>query len=206
MSERHKIEIKLYELLGVKIFKKLVFKLEKIIHRKDNGKNINYHIKNCNSKESVDSFRKYLYYNGFIHIKNIIALIITILSVFIFNTYPMLICLLFILLVKDAYCVMLQRYNWIKLNDFERKLEIREQKQITRKYNDIDRELLFKSIKNEKIDKKEIVDELKKIKNYLLNIENDDYVLNDNIIKISDISKNDIKRKIKKRGKDDEKR
>ena len=38
MKERHKVETKIYELLGIKKFKKAVFKLEKIIHRKDKGK------------------------------------------------------------------------------------------------------------------------------------------------------------------------
>lgn len=50
-------EEKIYELLGIKLFKKAVFKLEKIIHRKDKGKNINYHIKKADSVESVNSFK-----------------------------------------------------------------------------------------------------------------------------------------------------
>ena len=60
MSKNQKFEVKIYELLGIKLFKKAVFKLEKIIHRKDGKKNINYHIKNSNDMESVDNFKKFL--------------------------------------------------------------------------------------------------------------------------------------------------
>ena len=45
MKKDQKIETKVYELFEVKLFKKATFKLEEIIHRKDKGKNINYHIK-----------------------------------------------------------------------------------------------------------------------------------------------------------------
>lgn len=44
MKKSRKIEIKVYELLGVKLFRKAAFRLEKIVHRKDKGKNTNYHI------------------------------------------------------------------------------------------------------------------------------------------------------------------
>ena len=52
MSKNQKFEVKIYELLGIKLFKKAVFKLEKIIHRKDGKKNINYHIKNSNRRQA----------------------------------------------------------------------------------------------------------------------------------------------------------
>lgn len=107
MTKKQKIETKIYELLGVKIFKKLVFRLEKIIHRKDKGQNINYHIKNSITKESIDSFRKYLYFNGYIHTRNIIKGIAAIFIMIIFSVHPIFVIILSLLLIKDAYCIML---------------------------------------------------------------------------------------------------
>lgn len=202
MTKKQKIETKIYELLGVKIFKKLVFRLEKIIHRKDKGQNINYHIKNSITKESIDSFRKYLYFNGYIHTRNIIKGIAAIFIMIIFSVHPIFVIILSLLLIKDAYCIMLQRYNWIKLNCTEDKLNVREERQIVRKISKIDNEELKEKIKTKCIDEEELIEELKKLRNYLLNINNDNCILNDSIIKITDITKKDIKSKVLKKRSD----
>ena len=47
-TKKLKIEKKIYELLGIKVFRKLVFMLEKFLHIKDKKKNINYHLKQKN--------------------------------------------------------------------------------------------------------------------------------------------------------------
>ena len=62
MKKSQKVETKVYELLGVKQFRKAAFKLEKIVHRKDKRKNTNYHIQK-NEVDSLGEFKKYLYYN-----------------------------------------------------------------------------------------------------------------------------------------------
>jgi len=113
------IEIKIYEILGIKKFKKCVFFLEKLIHFKDKGENINYHIEN-GKLENTDDFIKYLFYNGSIHVRNATFLSIAFLAKVIFfnNTSVMFHCLsIFIgmLITKDLYCVMLQRYNFIRI-------------------------------------------------------------------------------------------
>lgn len=202
MTKKQKIETKIYELLGVKIFKKLVFRLEKIIHRKDKGQNINYHIKNSITKESIDSFRKYLYFNGYIHTRNIIKGIAAIFIMIIFSVHPIFVIILSLLLIKDAYCIMLQRYNWIKLNCTENKLNVREERQIVRKTSKIDNEVLKEKIKIKCINEEELIEELKKLRNYLLNINNDNCILNDSIIQITDITKKDIKSKVLKKRSD----
>lgn len=198
MTKKQIIETKIYEFLGVKLFKKAVFKLEKIIHRKDKGQNINYHIKNSNSRESVNSFRKYLYYNGFIHIKNIVLGILTIIFIIIFRTNPLIIILLSLLLIKDAYCVMLQRYNWLKLNTFEERLKIREERKIDKKTSQINKEQLIEKINNKKISKKELLEEIQRMRNYLINIQNDNNILSNSISDITDIVKEErnIKKKV----------
>ena len=119
MKKGQKIETKLYELLGIKLFRKAVFRLEKIVHRKDNGKNTNYHIQS-NSINSLEEFKKYLYYNGTIHTSNLIKGIPILALMFIFKFKTLSIITLSAWLLKDAYCVMLQRYNWIKLSEKER--------------------------------------------------------------------------------------
>lgn len=106
--------MKLYEHLGVRQFQKLVFGLEKVIHFKDKGKNINYHIKKSNIDE-LDNFKKFLYYNGTIHVRNalVVALLI-IIQPFLFSSATLF--YLIPSLIKNLYCVMLQRYNYLRIN------------------------------------------------------------------------------------------
>ena len=66
--KKKNIEMHIYEKLGVKKFRNMAFKLEELIHFKDKGKNKNYH------GITEDHF-KYLYYNGFIHARNVLVLI-----------------------------------------------------------------------------------------------------------------------------------
>lgn len=147
MKKNRKIETKIYELLGIKQFRKAVFKLEKIIHRKDKGKNTNYHIQN-NSIESIEEFKKYLYYNGSIHAKNLIKGIPLLTLMCLFNCRVLPITLLSAWLVKDAYCVMLQRYNWIKLSEKEALLKERQEKKKNNNYNQYSEQLLCSLSKN----------------------------------------------------------
>lgn len=180
-------EYKIYEFLGVKYFKKLTFKLEKIIHRKDKGTNINYHVKNTFSKESVNSFKKYLYYNGFIHAKNFIIGFLMILGYLILGMNPLLIFSTGVLIVKDAYCLMLQRYNYLKLNEFEKKLDLREEKKINREIENINKDELDKKILERKIDREELIKNLKILKSYLLEENNLDANLDiDSLLLIRD--------------------
>ena len=58
------LELKIYKALGVKHFRNLAFKLEKLIHIKDKKKNINYHINDCKDLVSIDKFKNYLYYKS----------------------------------------------------------------------------------------------------------------------------------------------
>lgn len=141
MKNNRKIETKIYELLGIKQFRKAVFKLEKIIHRKDNGKNTNYHIQS-NTVDSIGEFKKYLYYNGAIHTSNLIKGIPLLTLMYLFNLRVLPIALLSVLLIKDAYCVMLQRYNWIKLSEKEKLLKERQEKKILNNYNQYSKQLL----------------------------------------------------------------
>ena len=173
MSKNQKFEVKIYELLGIKLFKKAVFKLEKIIHRKDGKKNINYHIKNSNDMESVDNFKKFLYYNGAIHTKNLIFDIPVIILMIVFRYNLILIVPIMLWLIKDIYCIMLQRYNWLKINGFEEKLQVRKNKRIERRVEEIDKEKIKVNLEQKEIDKNELVAELEKMRNYLMKIKSE---------------------------------
>lgn len=180
------MESKIYEFLGVKQFKKLTFKLENLIHRKDKGKNKNYHL-NGNGIEAIDNFKKYLYYNGFIHVKNSIFLIIGLIVVILTSNFNYYLIPFILLLIKDLYCVMLQRYNWIKLNEYKEKLEQRENRKVIKEANKIK----DKEFSND-LDKINIMlEELKKLKDYLTNngtvsINSDGYKILDEMILSSD--------------------
>ena len=176
------MESKIYEFLGIKYFKQLTFKLEKLIHKKDKEQNKNYHLMG-NGIEAIENFRKYLYYNGFIHVKNSIALIIG-LTVFVLTTgFNYYLIPFILLLIKDLYCVMLQRYNWIKLNEYKEKLEQRENRKVMKEANKI-KEKDF-SYNLEQINT--MLDELRKLKDYLtnngtVNIDNDGYKMLSEVI------------------------
>lgn len=144
-KEKIKRKLKIYEMLGVKQFRALAFKLEKLVHIKDKKQNRNYHINpdsgksliNCTIDEMED-FKKKLYYNGSIHVKNLIFLTITSLIILIvptFNKYVLILNL--VLAIKDAYCVMLQRYNCIRINSVIEAKRKRMNKAVEKRSNEI---------------------------------------------------------------------
>ena len=189
MSNKKKLELKIYEFLGVKQFKKAVFMLEKIIHKRDKGKNINYHIKNSNDRESVDSFKKYLYYNGFIHTKNLITGIPIIVFAILCGQNLLFLIPLILFLIKDVYCVMLQRYNWLKISEFEKKLEIRDEKKIdlSRK-NFAKKEIKIKMIEKD-VSSDIMIEKLQLLRSYLLEKSNDMCTIDNNFVDMVNESK-----------------
>lgn len=161
------LELKIYKALGVKYFRNLAFKLEKLIHIKDKKKNINYHINDCKDLVSIDKFKKYLYYNGFIHVKNLIFGSVGLALMIILNASVVPVIALSTLLLKDAYCVMLQRYNWIRITRHEEKLKARERKRIDKVKSNIDKEKVEEVIINNKVNREELIREIQALRNYL---------------------------------------
>lgn len=161
------LELKIYKALGVKYFRNLAFKLEKLIHIKDKKKNINYHINDCKDLVSIDKFKKYLYYNGFIHVKNLIFGSVGLALMIILNASVVPVIALSTLLLKDAYCVMLQRYNWIRITRHEEKLKARERKRIDKVKSNIDKEKVDEVIINNKVNREELIREIQALRNYL---------------------------------------
>jgi len=175
--------------LGVKQFKKAVFMLEKIIHKRDKGKNINYHIKNSNDRESVDSFKKYLYYNGFIHTKNLITGIPIIVFAILCGQNLLFLIPLILFLIKDVYCVMLQRYNWLKISEFEKKLEIRDEKKIDLSQKNFEKkEIKIKMIEKD-VSSDIMIEKLQLLRSYLLEKSNDMCTIDNNFVDMVNESK-----------------
>ena len=143
MKKREATEMKIYEALGVKIFKKIVMGLAYLViipmtPKKTKEERIeylysvptNYTIGKDRDLDSIKIFRSKLITNALIHIwafslalgsflidikhpeSNIRSLITTVLIGFGVNTY----------------CVMLQRYNYIRIKDIIKRMQVREDK------------------------------------------------------------------------------
>lgn len=128
-----KIELRIYELLGVRLFRVLVFKLERFIHRKDNGRNTNYHIATYDPI-AIDGFIKYLFYNGAIHVRNVLFMMLVFFTrYFVCKNFSFLDVILWLFFFKDCYCVMLQRYNFLRIQIRNEHIKVKYQKKIARK-------------------------------------------------------------------------
>lgn len=169
MTNIEKIEIKIYKFLGIEKFKRLVFKLENFIHRNDNMKNINYHVVNSNSISSVENFKKYLYNNGKIHVKGLINGVIITGITLILGINPLILTFLGLLMIKDIYCIMLQRFNWIKIKEFQRKLKEKEERKIIKEKESLDYEQVKQAARKLNINGKEMIEELWKIRAFIEN-------------------------------------
>lgn len=132
------IEMKLYEALGVRSFRVLVFKVEQLLHKKTKGRNTNYHIASL-EPQSADGFIKYLFYNGAIHARNILFFL-ALFSVryIVFRSFTIVDIPLWLLFLKDCYCVMLQRYNFLRISIRKQRLDEKYAARIQRKAAAID--------------------------------------------------------------------
>ncbi len=129
-------EIKFYELLGIRLFQKMVFLLERIIHFQDGKKNINYHFKQLNYEEA-EGFAKFLFYNGSIHFKNLITILVYLIVKIILGKWHFIDYVVILFGIKDLYCVMLQRYNYLRIKIFISRINDRNRNIINKKVKKI---------------------------------------------------------------------
>ena len=119
------IEKRIYETLGVRLFQKLVFILEKIIHFIDHGRNKNYHF-NLERFDYLEDYKKFIVYNASIHIRNIVYIFVYIVIRVIIGLINkcfkihQIDYILLLLLIKDLYCIMLQRYNYLRIQQYQK--------------------------------------------------------------------------------------
>lgn len=182
MTKKEEIEVKIYKKIGIEKFKKLTLYLEKKIHKKDKGQNINYHPKKL-TKGSIKKFRKFFYYNGFIHSRNLIFGVPLLIVMIIFKLNTIFITFLSLWLLKDAYCVMLQRYNWIETNETLKRIVSIEQEKIEDRKKDCNIEKLKEILKEKNIDKEECIKKIEDLKN-VISDENDKIIEFDNSLEV----------------------
>jgi len=128
-TKLEKIELKTYELLGIKHFRKLVFKiLEIFIYKKLKNmtkserkkymmnKRSNYNIGRDRSYERIKKFKNKLYSNALIHTYGIIIIKPNIIKIINGNIDLISEIISILFLIINIYCIMLQRYNCIRIN------------------------------------------------------------------------------------------
>lgn len=157
------IELKIYELLGIKIFRKMAFGLRDISalalkmskeERTDKPYNTasTYNIGKIDSLEDIKKFKKNLFINAGIHLW---ALSLCLIG----GTASLPIPITIINLIGigiNLYCIMLQRYNCVRINQLIKKMTPRYEKQKESIKEELRKDdLLFKDHTYKIVDKKE---------------------------------------------------
>lgn len=122
-------ELKLWRILGIVYFRKLVMAVEKWLHRNDKCYNSNYHIKGY-SCEALVKFYPFLCYNAFVHLlSNFFVIIYIIFRVLGFGGVVCIDIAAFFIFILNTYCIILQRYNYLMIYCLKEKYEkIRKRK------------------------------------------------------------------------------
>ena len=117
-SRLEALELKIFRFAGVKLFREVVFCLERVKHGKSNRKNENYHPFSFDVI-TLEKFTGFLLYNGLLHVISLLfvgAYIALSIAFDIRNTILDVILAVFLLL--DIYCIALQRNSYLKVRAF----------------------------------------------------------------------------------------
>ena len=124
------MELKFYEKIGVKHWKRfLMWLMAKLTPDTKHRKGSNYYLK-YQRISAVKQFKKMLILNGTIHFVGSIYCLMFIMgnilgnNIFSFST-PILI----VFFGMNLYCLLLQRYNWIRINKVLKKKKLIDQKE-----------------------------------------------------------------------------
>ena len=166
MKKNNNIEMKIYEILGVKIFKKIVLKIGNLClklfltkdERDDFSKTTNYKMGKVSDLDDIKNYKKQIYFNAIVHIIGVCLGLTTFsYKIGFINT---------ILVVLNAYCVMLQRYNIIRINKVVNKFSLKyeeEKSQMKKELSNTDKllkEHTYKIINNKNKEKEITFEEL----------------------------------------------
>lgn len=134
MKKNKNLEMKIYELLGVKIFRKMAFSLASILNlplkltmtkeewKEYNNKTSNYNIGKVKDLDDVKKYKKQMYFNTSVHIFSLLLCMVY-LSLVGINAFFIIMTLI------NTYCIMLQRYNIIRLNKVVKKFSKKYEQQ-----------------------------------------------------------------------------
>ncbi|MDO5133003.1 MAG: hypothetical protein Q4D81_08470, partial [Eubacteriales bacterium] len=112
---REEAEMRLYRLLGVKRFRRFVFALEAGKHRRDGGRNANYHLADLSCAGMRRHFA-FLSYNAIIHIAGLLLAVLLILAkAFVLHKWRPVDWGIPAAVLLNIYCIMLQRYNSLRI-------------------------------------------------------------------------------------------
>lgn len=118
LTSWNKLELRIYNLLGIKYFQKAMLLYERIRHHKDNRKNENYHPSNFNVL-ALEQYEGFLLYNAFLHGVSLlfcgVYLILTLaygVRIIVADVFMVLLSLI------NLYCILLQRNIHLKLKDY----------------------------------------------------------------------------------------
>lgn len=189
------IEMKLYELLGIKVFKKMAFFVRDIVtlpltfkmpkeERKKSLYNTasNYNIGKEKSFENIKKFKKQLFKNAGIHIFALLAFLPSFIKIILGTASLSTTIIVLPAMVMNIYCIMLQRYNCIRINQLIEKMTPRYEKQkdaikeeliekdsllLEHTYKIIDKKEKETSVNFEDLIANASIEELKQYRNYL---------------------------------------
>ena len=142
MKKNKNVEMRIYELLGVKTFRKMAFALRDKIwilftlkmskeERKESLYHTasNYNLGEVKSLEDVKKFKKQLFSNARIHLFAFLVLIPNFIKI-IGGTAALSYTIITLIAGGiNLYCVMLQRYNCIRINQLIKKMTPRYERQ-----------------------------------------------------------------------------
>lgn len=195
LKKNKNIEMKFYELLGIKVFKKMAFFVRDIVtlpltfkmpkeERKKSLYNTasNYNIGKEKSFEDIKKFKKQLFKNAGIHIFALLAFIPSFIKIILGTASLSTTIIVLPAMVMNIYCIMLQRYNCIRINQLIEKMTPRYEKQkdvikeeliekdsllLEHSYKIIDKNEKETSVNFEDLIANASIEELKQYRNYL---------------------------------------
>lgn len=117
ITKLNQIELRLYKSIGISHFKRFVLWFEQTKHRKDGLRNKNYHLAN-RSEFAAKKHCAFLLYNAIVHAASILLALIYFLSIWISGKQSIgLNAVMCIITAMNLYCIMLQRFVYLRLKN-----------------------------------------------------------------------------------------
>lgn len=118
LNQRQRNEVKIYRLLGVDYFRKVIFWFEKTKNQKKNKKNENYHPA-AMDVISLEKHSGFLLYNAFLHSVSMLFVIVYCILALAFGLHNLIIDIIMVVIsLLNIYCIILQRTNYLKIKEY----------------------------------------------------------------------------------------
>ena len=166
-------EMKLYEKLGVREFRWLAFSLRKVLlypftigmsekeRRNFFNRPDNYNMGYTRNTKEIGEYKNNLFLNAGIHVFGLLYCI----KGFVDHPYLITVPILALPIAINIYCLMLQRYNYIRIKQFTERIKSRNEKIKQPEEIEPKKELsMSKNVSNKRLD---TIKELKQHRNYL---------------------------------------